>query len=64
MNRVDLHKPLAYPLRVAVLILRYRPFVPFQNSLESPIPLGLLMKGKPVELNKQEEHKPDNAHVS
>lgn len=61
---MDLHKPLAYPLREAVLIRRYRPFVPFQNSLETPIPLGLLMNGKPVELNKQEEDKIDNAYVS
>lgn len=63
MHRVDLHKPLAYPLRETVLIRRNRPFVPIRNSLESPVPLSLLMNGKRVELNKQEEDKPDNVQV-
>lgn len=63
MHRVDLHKPLAYPLRETVLIRRYRPFIPIRNSLESPVPLSLLMNGKRVELNKQEEDKPDNVQV-
>ncbi len=64
MHRVNLHKPLAYPLREAVLKRRYRPFVTIRNSLESPVPLGLLVNGKRVELNKQEEDNPDNIHAS
>ncbi len=35
-----------------------------QNSLESPVHLGLLVNGKRVELNKQEEDNPDNIHAS
>lgn len=52
MHGANLHKPLAFPLREAILKRRYKPFVPIRNSFESPVPLGLLVNGKRLELNK------------